>query len=124
MLSTFLPHPLPAQCPPEQLVGLLVHVGGDVDSSLVLLHKLQEFGRVQAGIAVIKALQGERDGEMGEDLIYGSKVPLSLPFFHRYLVFLKCWLHHPCFAQRTQRAAAKSPHQHQKGERWLWPPAR
>lgn len=46
----------PVYCPPEQLVGLLVHIGGDVDSSLILLHKLQEFSGVQARITIVKAL--------------------------------------------------------------------
>lgn len=49
----------PVHRPPEQLVGLLVHVGGDVDSSLILLYKLQEFSGVQARIAIVKALQGK-----------------------------------------------------------------
>jgi hypothetical protein len=42
---------------PEQLVVLLVCIGGDVDGSFILLHKFQEFAGVQARVTIIKVLE-------------------------------------------------------------------
>lgn len=41
---------------PEQFVGLLIHIGGDVDRCLILLHKLQKLAGVQIRISIIKIL--------------------------------------------------------------------
>lgn len=68
----------PVHCPPEQLVGLLVHVGGDVDSSLILLHKLQEFSGVQARITIVKVLFGQM-GRCERVCFISSGYPFLLP---------------------------------------------